>query len=402
MSLALSRYLTKIAFALMLSSIGLMLIFSLTASLAHAKVNASDANTVVISDSDDACWDGPVEIRGTVSMRKGCTATGPVVIRQSGVTLDCKNNTIDLQKKAAPGISIDSYGKELADVVVKNCKITNSKFQGIYVGWREKDRKKREMYPNAEQLYAITPHNVQLTNMELTNLGSSGIYIDDYVRNVVMDNVTILNTPAMAMYFEFNSQNTVLKNSRIEGSGRGDKREAIAIDSSSNNVIENTKFINNPYGAIHIYKNCSEHFFTNKNQVQRTMSADNNTIKNNLFQGGTVGVWIASRQSRNLKNAECGSGYYADGMYTLDSAKHNSIVGNTFDGTDIGVKVEDDSNTISSNKFKNISKLAIRVGTPVRSKVLADPVKNTAIKDNQFDSSSKSVRYMWGSKKGDE
>ena len=46
---------------------------------------------------------------------------------------------------------------------------------------------------------------------------------------------------------------------------------------------------------------------------------------------------------------------------------------------------------------ENISKIAIRVGTPMREKYLGKPVIGTVIEQNMNSSNVPAVRYMWGS-----
>lgn len=357
---------------------------------------AAPANTPVLKDKENACWDKSVEIQGKVSMAKTCTAQGTVFINSSNTSLDCNGATIDLQRQFDNGLVIDSEGKKLENVQVQNCVFKNSKFRTVYIGWNAPDREKEEGN-SREKLYEVTPRKINLINISIENPGSSGIYIDDYVQETVIDKARIENSPAMAVYFEHSSKNNTLRGSQIINAGSRDKREAVSIDSSSNNTIESNTFTNNKYGAVFLYRNCGEKFSKDKNQVLRWMPTAGNIIKSNQISGSKVGVWIASRQSVDQKNIGCGIGYYGDKKYALDDVKNNTIEGNTFESSDIGVIVEDDDNKVTGNQFKDISKIAIRVGTPMRSKYLGKPVKGTVVEQNRNSSSAPTVRYMWGS-----
>lgn len=357
---------------------------------------AAPANTPVVKDKENACWDKSIEIQGKVSMDKTCTPHGTIFINTSNTSLDCNGGTIDLQRNFDNGLVIESGGKKLDNVNVQNCVFKNSKFRTIYIGWKYPDREK-EQENSRSRIYEVTPQKINLTNISIENTGSSGIYIDDYVQGVVIDRARIENSPAMAVYFEHSSKNNTLRGSQITNSGWRDKREAVSIDSSSNNLIDSNIFSNNKYGAIFLYRNCGEKFDQDKNQVLRWMPTAGNIIKSNQITGSKVGVWIASRQSADQQNIGCGIGYYGDKKYALDDAKNNTIENNKFSSSDIGVIVEDDDNKITGNQFTDISKIAIRIGTPMRSKFLGKPVKGTVVEQNKNSSSAPTVRYMWGS-----
>lgn len=358
---------------------------------------ASHAKLPIIADADGVCWDSDVEIRGNVRMSQGCLAKGGVKINTSKATLDCAGGILDLNYNTRTGIEIDSEGGTLSDVVIKNCTVRNSKFQGIYIGWRLSDREKENKFGKIA-LYERTPRKVFLENVIIDSPGSSGIYVDDYVSDVIILRSEIINAPAMAVYFEFSSKNNTLKDSRIIGCGKIAKREAISIDSSQGNRIQGNVFEDNPFGGVFLYRNCSERLNYSDDQVVRWMSADNNLIEANRISGSKYGVWIASRQSLPLQNAFCGNGYYAEGKYTEDSAKKNKVIENFIEKAQIGVLVEDDDNIVSRNRFKDISVTPIRVGTPIRFKYLSQPVKGVVVNDNWLNGTAVQGVFMWGSR----
>lgn len=361
---------------------------------------AGAATPQVIENEMNACWNKNVEIQGNVSMNPTCIAKGGVLIRTSGTHLDCRGGTISLDKKVNSAIIIDSQGEEIQDISIKNCILKGSKFKTIYIGWNQSDRKKSERL-SREELYERTPKNITIEKTRILESGSSGIYIDDYTQNVTMNELIIENTPAMAIYFEFSSKGNILKNSTIRGAGKAVKREAISIDSSQSNLIENNKFIDNPYGGIFIYKNCSEHLKTRSNQVTRWMSADHNQIMGNEIVGSRRAVWIAARQSKRQHKSECGNGYYAEDTYTLDSAKNNLVAGNKISKAEVGIIVEDDFNEIRDNQFEDISREPIWIGTPMRSKYLNQPVQEVKVTGNKLQGRDAATLYRWGSKKSD-
>ena len=371
-------------------------ILTISAILLWTEVQAAPASIPIMKDEENACWDNSIEVQGKVSMAKACIAHGTVFIKKSNTSLDCNGATIDLQGKFENGVVINSEGKKLENVTVQNCIIKNSKFKTVYIGWDFPDREKEDERSRAE-IYESTPQKINLVNLSIEDFGSSGIYVDDYVQDVVIDRVKIENSPAMAIYFEHSSKNNILRRSEIVNSGWREKREAVSIDSSSNNLLESNIFMNNKYGAIFLYRNCGERLRQDRNQVIRWMPSAGNIIRSNQISGSRVGVWIASRQSADQHRIGCGIGYYGDDKYALDDAKNNTIENNRFDASEIGVIVEDDNNKVIGNQFKNISKIAIRVGTPMREKYLGKPVIGTVIEQNMNSSDAPAVRYMWGS-----
>ena len=356
----------------------------------------TDNNWLVIDGQSDVCWQRDVEIRGNVSLSASCIAQGGVHIRESNVHLNCNGGEINLDDKVRTGIEIDSGGKVVENISIRNCIIRNSKFQGIYIGWLAPDRSKARALTK-DQLYKFTPHNILIENVNILTPGSSGVYIDDFSSNVNLVNIEVSDARAMAIYFEHSSRDNVLKNSRIYRNGKGFKREAVSIDSSSNNVILNNEFLGNSFGAIFVYRNCSEHYQRSPDQVVRWMSSDGNSISGNHISGSRNAIWLASRQSMPLQNAECGNGYYAEGKYTEDSAKHNVVSDNKIYDSEFGVLVEDDFNFVKNNEFYDIGDTAIRVGTPIRNRYLNKPVIGIVVTGNVQDGNPVDAIFKWGS-----
>lgn len=218
------------------------------------------------------------------------------------------------------------------------------------------------------------------------------MFVGDHVHGVSFDKVRIQNAGTVGLYLEFGSRDNVIKNSVFVGNGfRTFKpnREAIAVDSSSNNRIENNQFIHNGAGSILLYRNCFEHAddSTRGNHFKRTESSRDNMIRGNIFNNEPVGVWVASRQSRNLKGFECGAYLLKQtpfASYHLDSAKENQIIDNRFEQVEQGIIVEDDGTLIAGNKFAANVRLPIYVGSEIREDSAAGAIKNTIIKNNIF------------------
>lgn len=163
-----------------------------------------------------------------------------------------------------------------------------------------------------------------------------------------------------------------------------------------------------------LYRNCFEHANdpTRSNHFKRTQSSENNLIQGNLFENEPVGIWVASRQSRNLKGFECGAYPLletANARYHLDSARDNQIMNNHFVNVEKSIIVEDDGTLIQENDFTQAApqpaqtatapasqsiNRAIVVGSAIREQSKAGAIKHTRILDNRFANSQQQDVYI--------
>lgn len=351
--------------------------FFIFAMLAIRSASAAEAATCPTGDS--------YTVTGAVKLSPECHYDGTIRIVDSNSLLDCQGALIDGEKKRQSGIEIDSGGKPLRNVEIRNCVVVNAHGEGVMIGWSAPDSTKAKSF-DREMLYKLTPTQVRLVNVTVENAGGVGIYVDDYVTNTVIDHCKVTGSGSVGIYIEHSSKSTVVENSDISDNGIKQRREGIAIDSSENNVITQTKLNGNYGGGVYIYKNCSEHLAEDPKQVIRWQSADHNTISNNNISGGKAGIWVASRQSLDLQSMQCGNGYYADGKYTLDSAKFNSVLNNKISDVKYGVIVEDDHNIIVNNFFNNIEMIGVKVGSIPRDQFLRQPVRDVRVMGNSFNS----------------
>ncbi|QAU35548.1 right-handed parallel beta-helix repeat-containing protein [Janthinobacterium sp. 17J80-10] len=342
------------------------------------------------------CLSGDVEVSGHTVLAASCRHTAALTIRTSGTVLDCQGSTVDGEGKRPVGIAIESDGKPLKGVVVRNCLVINAKYHGINIGWSLADRAKSERHAR-DVLYTLTPAGTLIENVTIRNAGRTGLYVDDYVTDTIVDGTTISDSGGVGIYLEHSSRGSTIRNSRIIGNGFVLRREGIAIDSSSGNTVQNSVIAGNAIGGIFLYRNCSEHLEQDAKQVQRWQSTDHNLVENNRIAGGKAGVWIASRQSMDTSMMACGNGYYADGKYTLDSARHNRVSNNEIADAEYGVLIEDDDNTVASNRFVGIRKVAIQVGSGPRYLYLHKPVVATRIQKNVFIGPGETTKFVSGS-----
>ena len=379
-----------------------------------------------------------VQITDSVRLPAGCKydRVSIHIINQENLVFDCngaelngldkafrqKTGTTYLngQEPISIGIKVQSSENfQSRNITIRNCHLKNY-VRGIRVNFPLNRASNNDLKNNVNvvalenYLRSISPKNIRVENSTINFSHKDGVFIGRFITDFVLDNSTIDSTGAVGLYIDSGAANNTIRNSSFINNGYSDydsrkheikrklkdySREAIAIDSSMNNKIDKNQFNNNSRGSVFLYKNCNEHH-TNATQIPRYQSADGNTISNNTFGSDeSIGVWIASRQSADLKALECGSPLVATDTvhygpvkdttyYYEDFAKNNLVVNNTFNGVRTGVIVEDDDNIVRGNTFSGSSKYDVVIGTKYRTEKLSHPVTNIEVKSNTFGTSA--------------
>lgn len=409
-------------------------------TLVETTSNPSDPDRV-LPPNPAGCpnWkkDTTIELTESITLPRGCKydRVNILITNQSDLVFDCNGaelNGLDREFRQAVGVEYSvenapldfgikiqsSENVQSNNVTIKNCHLRNF-VRGIRISLGISSASRSDLKNNVNvealenHLRGVSPKNIRIENSTINFSHKDGVFVGRFITDFVMDNSTINSTGAVGLYLDSGSQRNTIKNSTISQNGysdydinkrirkrklANDTREGIAIDSSAQNTIENNVFSKNSGGSIFIYKNCNEHA-QDPNQIPRYQSADNNLIQNNQFNDESIGVWVASRQSKNLEPLECGSPIVAtgsvsfgpvkeDAKYYEDFAKHNQISQNTFNNVRIGILVEDDDTSILDNSFTGISGTNVLVGTKYRTLFLNHPVTDTSIQGNQFNSTA--------------
>lgn len=362
-----------------------------------------------------------IKITKNTQLPKGCAYNKVTfMMTRSNVTFDCNHATLNgLGKVAQNGLYrrykkseaprntafsiIGSEDNFLQNITVKNC---NLRFyiNGFNIGFTLKPatRQALKQGKNIEalenKLRTLSPKNIRIENNQIIDSHKSGIFLQRYITHVTANNNVIQGAGDIGIYLESGSQKNTISNSTFSRNGgtfynirkrmrklRFRKREAIAIDSSAYNTITGNTFINNAGGAIFMYKNCYERH-QEPRQLPRYQGSHFNTITYNTFSNERKGIWIASRQSRNLANFNCGDHLLATRnteKYYEDFAKNNTITNNTFNSTDIPIIIEDDHTRIINNIFKHTKFNDIIIGASNKVGRI-HVVKGTLIKENTF------------------
>lgn len=294
----------------------------------------------------------PNEIKGKIVLPSNCSYKKSIKINQSDTSLDCQNSTFVGNENEKIGLTIDSEGRATSNITIKNCNFINYSRSGVRITWSEVDADKGN---NHQEIYERTPAGIHLENITVRKSGGVGIYLDDYVSDITIINSRVFDSGGVGIYLEHSSRNIKLLGNEIGGNGFGSEkrrsnREGVAIDSSANNLIENNTFRNNAGGGIFLYKNCGENFGSGR-QVIRWQHSDHNIIRNNFFSDEKTGVWLASRQRKNLTGMKCGDSPVNNKGWYADFADFNKIENNTFCRTGIAVNDYGKANEIAGSKI---------------------------------------------------
>lgn len=317
-----------------------------------------------------ATCDHEPEVAGEVHLDGRCTYRQAFTISSSGTRLDCHGATLDGEGRRRVGVLVDSRGRDLHDVEVRNCIIRGYASNAVRVTWGAPDASKTT---DAQARRERTPRNVRLAGLQVHDAGRVGVYFDDHVRDSILEDSRIEGSGGAAVYLEFGTRGIAVRNNVLVRNGHALRREALAVDASAGNRIEGNAFVDNRQGGIFLYKNCGERAGSGRS-VRRTQHSDDNRIAGNLFVREDVGVWIASRQSRNLRSQDClDAPMGAKREYFEDYANRNAVEDNTFCGVRVGIRVEGDDNRIQGNAFDGATRLRVEVPATRRGELLHRP-----------------------------
>lgn len=304
-------------------------------------------------------------LTGKVDLNPGCIYNQGILITDGNTDVDCRGSVLDGQGQRPFGVFVNSKGAPIANISIKNCIVRNFAKTGVLV---TSGVPQNALSSNHDVNYSKSPSHVVFEKLTIENSGGAGVYINDYVQGTVLRDSIVRHSGAAGVYLEEGSRSSSLIGNLIEGNGVSQfsdvRREGLAIDSSAHNVIQGNRFINNAAGGIFTYKNCGEKF-SSGNSVIRWQHSDNNTIKNNFFAEPLIGVWVASREGKDLSRWDCGDkSVDSSGMYYNDFSNGNLIEANKFCGSKVAIRVSGDDNKITDNYFDGA--VGVRVDQPFK------------------------------------
>jgi hypothetical protein len=357
-----------------------------------------------------------ITVSGVAHLDPSCTYTRGIDIQTSNTTLDCRGARIAFagEPPSRQGILIETLADvPLENVTVRNCDVSGfapNNLRVRRVGFKDLVQGQEYEAPTADIL---------IEHSRFSGSDGSGIFLDGFVTGVTLDDVEVVDSGSVGVYFEAGSKDNVLENSRIHRNGFKDVtpegvpivvggtelryestgREGVAVDGARNTAIRDNWIAGNSYGGIFLYKNCGENASAGGHWV-RHYGATGNLIERNFISSEKEGVWVGSRAAENQSFMDCSDTPYIDAparQVFLDPASGNTIRDNSFLYVERGIRVEDDATTVEGNRFSDVnpSHQAIIVGTKERTNVLGQPVTDTVITGNRADISGNAAPYRW-------
>ncbi|MHC6224603.1 right-handed parallel beta-helix repeat-containing protein [Pseudomonas sp. X10] len=315
-----------------------------------------------------------------IMLDANCEYSDTINITNSNSILDCNGAILNGQKKLKAGITINGHGKKIENVTVKNCTLLNFTHNAVVIT-NGVSPKKYDYDPS--RLYPISPNNISLKNLNIYNSGSGAVYFYAYTHNSSLRNSKIVRSKEAGVYLSQSTKNIEISDNVIAHNGRTPKevnrREGIAVDTSEQNIIRRNLFLGNGAGGVFLYKNCK-----NVSNTKTPSSSNHNIIRDNVFQGEPIGIWIASRQSRDLSTWNCkGQPLDSKGKYFSDFSDYNVVTNNRFCSGKIGVRVEGNHNKITENFFSPTLSHSVLEPFSKNNKPDGTPSKGNFVSNNQ-------------------
>ena len=329
-------------------------------------------------------------LSGSVKLDANCTYNQSMIINESNVDVDCNGAILDGQGERKYGVVINSKGRPLSNVSVSNCNVRNFSAQGVLVTSGVPDAKRSS---DRDFNYSVSPTKIKLDNLLVERSGGVGVFLHSYVTDVTLRDSKILGSKGAGIYLEHSSRDNKLIANVIKDNGawngpKTGQREGLAIDSSARNLIQGNEFSGNSAGGIFLYKNCGEKFSQGRSVI-RWQSSNDNIIKGNKFYDEKVGIWIASRQSRNQQKSDCGDrSLDSEGKYFADYANHNTVKGNEFCRNKLPIKVEGDDNVVTGNRSDMKTNKWVSQPETMKARLTGVRTSGNKIADNYFETCS--------------
>jgi hypothetical protein len=338
-------------------------------------------SSIIYADQQDCKT--PVLVKGMVILQKNCVYHQKLLIKSSDTTLNCNGALIDGQRMLEHAISIvgDARTFPINNVKILNCRIENFKGSGVRIYLSNAPR-----VEDWKKYFTLAPQNILLDGLSIKNVGAAGLHVFNHVNHVTLQN-SMVERSRMAVYFGYHTRDNSVLNNIFIGNGldldRKNPRETIAIDSSANNIISGNYFQHDIRGGVFLYTNCGEFSDGGSMNKSRIQHSDFNQITSNHFIDMPVGVWIAARQSKNMKKADCGDvPMDTDHKFYQDFANSNQVAKNYFCRTPVAVRVEGDFNVIEKNKIEGLNAESIQLPVSQREKYLGKPSVGNTIDGN--------------------
>ncbi len=280
------------------------------------------------------------------------------IFDESNKTLNCKGGVIDHGWSSLSNDSIvpTPRGRQmpfvrfyddrsLNNITVQNCTMRGTFHAGIQMTRFFGGELGGDGVISPGESLPVGHKNITFEDLRIEG-GQVGIYLGNFSEDIEINRVEIDGTQRIAIYSEAGSHTVRITHSTISNNLT---REAVAIDSTYDSEISNTRFINNREGGINVYQNCGELKGSVCPVVRSTPPNNNRIVDNTFINNGVTGIQIASRQGRNHSLGWCESLNGLPGQFT-DTSENNVVTGNTIECSDgTALVVMDGPNEIRDN-----------------------------------------------------
>jgi hypothetical protein len=147
---------------------------------------------------------------------------------------------------------------------------------------------------------SVAPKNIIFDNLKIESDKRTPFYVAPGCTQITLQNSVLTGkTESVSIYLDCESARNTIQNNIIKTKT---KREAIAVDGSAYNIIQNNTFEFLNFGGIYLYRNLGEggtirHQTPSFNKILNNVFKYDGTLKSKLDQLIFPAIWLGSRSS---------------------------------------------------------------------------------------------------------
>ncbi|WP_374567487.1 hypothetical protein [Ideonella sp.] len=279
----------------------------------------------------------------------------------NGVQVDCAGATLSSTALNAdlPRINVQSYEYQKPDgttawerprdITIKNCVLEgNINVSGMGGQDSPAVRESSRTDPHhTSVLRKRAPTNIRFDTLTIDPKDRIAIYLSMGVTGVTIRNSTFLGTsPSAVVYLDAEGGSHQILNNRFK---TAPAREVIAVDGSSENLIQGNEFSTSPHGGIFIYRNCGEAGTVRHNEPSKNDLLGNQFLDPRGPVDRQPHIWVASRNG-NRSYCDDDAGFpYGSSVNDRDEAHRTAIKGNYFNARSQAILLGDGPNYLIDN-----------------------------------------------------
>lgn len=279
----------------------------------------------------------------------------------NGVKVDCKGATLSYTSVNAdlPRIYVQSYQyqkpdgttawERTRDITIKNC-VVKGNINVTGMGGQDSPAVKESSRTDPHHTTVLrkrAPTNITFDALTIDPPDKIAVYLSMGVTGVTIRDSTFLGTsPSAVIYLDAEGGLHKILNNRFK---TVPAREVIAVDGSSENLIQGNVFSTSPHGGIFIYRNCGEGGTARHNEPSKNDLLDNQFLDPTGPDDKQPHIWVASRNG-NRPYCDDDAGFpYGSSVNDRDEAHRTAIKGNYFNAKATAVSMGDGPNYVIDN-----------------------------------------------------